>query len=313
MSRKIDRLLENDIKESNSSHAEVSSAVFFKAIKDYPLLTREQEIQAGKMLKSDDPAVREEGRNKLLESNLRLVISQAHKYMGHGVSLLDLIEEGVLGLAHATEKYDVDLGFRFSTYATWWIKQAIRQAIIYLPRTIYVPGHIRSQVNNMNKTRDHLLAKKNRMPTEKEIADAMHTTVKKIESIKSDIAPLDSIDTSITADDGAGTQLGDMIPDNDAPDPNSDIKNEELRKDLIKAADLLPERASVTIKMAYGLNPLHKIYPPEVIAQKLGVSRDRLRSIQKQALLKLQHPARSYNLKKYLVADDDKPIAKTEW
>ena len=342
-----DHLGKNDENKSKKKVV-VGARNYFRSIKNYPLLTREQEIQAGKDLKSGDPEKVHQATNLLMKSNLRLVISQAHRFEGHGVSFLDLIQEGSLGMERAISKFDVDKGFRFSTYATWWVRQFMRQAINYTTRDIYVPGHIRSQVGVMNQVYDQLEKILQHGPSNEEIAKGIiifctlrnefhhqpdaqqlrkglkenlcdhpkneivakkfkknfETTLRKVEQNKVYIKPMDSIDSQIK-DSDSDTTLGDLIPDETNVDPELSIKNEQLRKDLMKVIDTLSKRDEITIEMSYGLNPLHKVYPPEVIAQRLGISRSRFRTIKTNAIKNLRHPARNFALKKYITDIED--------
>lgn len=275
----------------------------YNNVHDMPMLTREEEIKYGHDLKSNDETVVENARNHFIEGNMRLIMANARKYQHHGVPMLDLIQEGVLGIAHATTKYDVDRGFKFSTYATLWIKQYMRNAIIYQTKSIYVTGYARGEVNKLNKATDRLVTKLHRAPTKQEQAEEMHTTVKRIDDLKSWAAPIDSLDAKVATSDDSDSEadtMMDLIEDEDIPDPDEALVHADLHHDLLKVIDTLSKREELVVSMMYGLGDDHKAYSEAQIAGRLDLTKERVHAIYKSAIRHLRHPIRKYQLRQYV-------------
>ena len=273
-------------------------------LKDIPLLTREEEIKAGKDLKSSDPKKVENARNLLIKHNLRLVVTWANRYKRHNVPFLDLIQEGNLGLAKATEKYDVDLGWKFSTYATWWIRQAVARAVADKSRNIKVPIHMRELVKKMNNISKQLTYDLHRFPTDEELGAEMQRSPKKVRELKQIIMPEDSLDAAIDYDE---TSLSAFVKDDYSPNPEYSVGVENMHRELFQALNTLPVRDEFIVKMHYGFNPENECYSYARLGKILGVSKERIRQLEILAFHKLQHPARSRILKKYIKIGEETP------
>jgi RNA polymerase primary sigma factor len=266
--------------------------MYLKEIGRIPLLTAEEEIDLAQRIERGD----ERARKKLTESNLRLVVSIAKKYVGRGLSFLDLIQEGNIGLARAVEKYDWRRGFKFSTYATWWIRQAITRAIADQARTIRVPVHMVETINKMVRTKRQLTQKLGREPTPEEVAKELETTPDRIREIEQIAQDTSSLEAPV-GDDG-DSFLGDFISDQ-GPSPY-DVASKELLKESIEGAlkNLSPREAKV-LEMRFGLSgqPARTL---EEVGKEFGVTRERIRQIEAKAIRKLRNPLKRRSLEAYL-------------
>lgn len=270
--------------------------MYLREIGRIHLLTAEEEIDlARKIVKGG-----EEGKiakRKLVQANLRLVVSIAKKYVGRGMLFLDLIQEGNLGLIRAAEKFDHERGYKFSTYATWWIRQAITRAIADQARTIRIPVHMVETINKLKKITRKLAQDLSRKPTEEEIAEAMSITVNKLrEIIKVAQEPL-SLETPIGKEEDS--RLGDFIEDKDADAPVMTVAHELLREDLAEVLSSLSPRERDVLRLRFGMDDGRQRTLEEV-GQLFGVTRERIRQIEAKALRKLRHPNRSKRLKEYI-------------
>ncbi len=256
---------------------------YFGEISRVPLLTREDEVRLAKRIEAGDKRAKEE----LAEANLRLVVSIAKKYRGCGLPFLDLIQEGNLGLMKAIEKFDYTKGYKFSTYATWWIRQAILRAITNRSRTIRVPTHINELIRKIYQVERSHLKEYGEVPTPEELAEELDTTVENIIKAKKTAQSMTSLDMPIGYDDD-GSVLGDFIADRTAESPERETFEHLLVQELEKALDeRLTEREKRILELRYGLND----YQPRTLDEvglEFGISRERVRQIQKEALAKLQ-------------------------
>jgi RNA polymerase primary sigma factor len=238
-----------------------------------------------------------EAREHLITANSRLVISVAKKYMGRGVPFLDLIQEGNIGLIRATKKFEYQRGHKFSTYATWWIRQAVTRAIADQGRTIRVPVHMGDQINKLLRTQHQLTQKLGREPTVEEMAEALEVPPKKVENmIQVARRPL-SLETP--TDDEEDSVLGDFIEDDEAPPPDDTATYNLLREHLEEVLETLPPREVRILQLRYGLQD-GQAYPLEEVGRKMGVTRERVRQIEAQALQRLRHPSVRRKLRDYL-------------
>ena len=270
--------------------------MYLKEIGKVPLLTADEEIEiAKKMLEGGEEA--EAAKKKLAEANLRLVVSIAKRYVGRGMLFLDLIQEGNLGLIKAVEKFDYTKGFKFSTYATWWIRQAITRAIADQARTIRIPVHMVETINKLIRVSRQLLQEKGREPQPEEIAEAMGISVEKVrEIIKIAQEPV-SLETPIGEEEDS--HLGDFIQDDDAPPPAEAASFTLMKEQLMSVLDTLTPREKKVLSLRFGLEDGRQRTLEEV-GQQFNVTRERIRQIEAKALRKLRHPSRSKKLKDYL-------------
>ena len=270
--------------------------MYLKEIGKVPLLTADEEIEiAKKMLEGGEEA--EAAKKKLAEANLRLVVSIAKLYVGRGMLFLDLIQEGNLGLIKAVEKFDYTKGFKFSTYATWWIRQAITRAIADQARTIRIPVHMVETINKLIRVSRQLLQEKGREPQPEEIAEAMGISVEKVrEIIKIAQEPV-SLETPIGEEEDS--HLGDFIQDDDAPPPAEAASFTLMKEQLMSVLDTLTPREKKVLSLRFGLEDGRQRTLEEV-GQQFNVTRERIRQIEAKALRKLRHPSRSKKLKDYL-------------
>ena len=270
--------------------------MYLREIGRIQLLTAEEEIElARKIIKGGQAG--QIAKRKLVQANLRLVVSIAKKYVGRGMLFLDLIQEGNLGLIRAAEKFDHERGYKFSTYATWWIRQAITRAIADQARTIRIPVHMVETINKLKKITRKLAQDLSRKPTEEELAKAMGITINKLrEIIKVAQEPL-SLETPIGKEEDS--RLGDFIEDKEADAPVKTVAHELLREDLAEVLSSLSPRERDVLRLRFGMDDGRQRTLEEV-GQLFGVTRERIRQIEKKALRKLRHPNRSRRLKEYV-------------
>lgn len=267
--------------------------MYLKEIGRVPLLTAEEEIELAKRMEQGD----EEAKRRLAEANLRLVVSIAKRYVGRGMLFLDLIQEGNLGLIKAVEKFDYQKGFKFSTYATWWIRQAITRAIADQARTIRIPVHMVETINKLIRVSRQLLQELGREPTPEEIAKEMDIPVERVrEIIKIAQEPV-SLETPIGEEEDS--HLGDFIEDVDAPAPAEAASYMLLKEQLEEVLDTLTPREEKVLRLRFGLDD-GRSRTLEEVGQEFGVTRERIRQIEAKALRKLRHPSRSKKLKDFL-------------
>ena len=267
--------------------------MYLKEIGKVPLLTAEEEIDIAQRMEQGD----EEAKQKLTEANLRLVVSIAKRYVGRGMLFLDLIQEGNLGLIKAVDKFDYRKGYKFSTYATWWIRQAITRAIADQARTIRIPVHMVETINKLIRVSRQLLQEYGREPTPDEIAKVMNISESKVrEIIKIAQEPV-SLETPIGEEEDS--HLGDFIPDDDAPAPAEAASFTLMKEQLLDVLDTLTPREEKVLRLRFGLDDGHQRTLEEV-GREFKVTRERIRQIEAKALRKLRHPSRSKKLKDYL-------------
>ena len=267
--------------------------MYLREIGKIPLLSYDEELElAEKVLKGD-----EEAKQKLAESNLRLVVSIAKKYVGRGMLFLDLIQEGNMGLIKAVEKFDYTKSYKFSTYATWWIRQAITRAIADQARTIRIPVHMVETINKLIRTSRHLLQQFGREPTPEEIAKEMEIPVEKVLEIQKIAQDPVSLETPIGEEDDS--HLGDFIQDDDSPAPQDSVAYTLLREQLEEVMNTLTPREAKVLKLRFGLED-GKARTLEEVGKEFMVTRERIRQIEAKALRKLRHPSRSKKLKDYM-------------
>ena len=267
--------------------------MYLREIGRIPLLTFDEELDLAKRILEDD----EEAKQKLAESNLRLVVSIAKKYVGRGMLFLDLIQEGNMGLIKAVEKFDYTKGFKFSTYATWWIRQAITRAIADQARTISIPVHMVETINKLIRTSRHLLQQLGREPTPEEIAAEMEIPVEKVMEIQKIAQDPVSLETPIGEEDDS--HLGDFIPDDESPAPQDSAAYTLLKEQLEEVMETLTPREAKVLKLRFGLED-GKARTLEEVGREFKVTRERIRQIEAKALRKLRHPSRSKRLKDYM-------------
>ena len=267
--------------------------MYLREIGKIPLLTYSQELDLAKRILVGD----ESAKQKLAESNLRLVVSIAKKYVGRGMLFLDLIQEGNMGLIKAVEKFDYKKGFKFSTYATWWIRQAITRAIADQARTIRIPVHMVETINKLIKTSRHLLQQNGREPTPEEIAKEMEVPVDKVIEIQKIAQEPVSLETPIGEEDDS--HLGDFIQDEDSPSPQESASYTMLREQLEEVMSTLTPREAKVLRLRFGLDD-GKARTLEEVGREFNVTRERIRQIEAKALRKLRHPSRSKKLKEYM-------------
>ena len=267
--------------------------VYLREIGKIPLLTYEEELELSKRILQND----EEAKQKLAESNLRLVVSIAKKYVGRGMLFLDLIQEGNMGLIKAVEKFDYTKGFKFSTYATWWIRQAITRAIADQARTIRIPVHMVETINRLIRTSRHLLQQFGREPTIEEIAQEMDMSVEKVMEIQKIAQDPVSLETPIGEEDDS--HLGDFIQDEDSPAPQDAASYTLLREQLNEVMKTLTPREAKVLRLRFGLDD-GKARTLEEVGKEFDVTRERIRQIEAKALRKLRHPSRSKKLRDYM-------------
>ncbi len=267
--------------------------MYLKEIGKVPLLTADEEIELAKRMEEGD----EYAKMKLCEANLRLVVSIAKRYVGRGMLFLDLIQEGNLGLIKAVDKFDYRKGYKFSTYATWWIRQAITRSIADQARTIRIPVHMVETINKLIRVSRQLLQTYGREPSPEEIAKEMGITVDKVREIQKIAQEPVSLETPIGEEEDS--HLGDFIPDDDVPAPAEAAAFSMLKEQLVEVLDTLTDREQKVLKLRFGLDD-GRSRTLEEVGKEFDVTRERIRQIEAKALRKLRHPSRSKKLKDYL-------------
>ena len=267
--------------------------VYLKEIGRVPLLTPEEEIDLAIRISKGDA----NAKKRLSEANLRLVVSIAKRYLGRGMQFLDLIQEGNLGLIKAVEKFDYTKGFKFSTYATWWIRQAITRAIADQARTIRIPVHMVETINKVKKVSSQLLHTNGHEPTADEIAEELDMPVDKVREIMRVAQEPVSLETPIGEEEDS--HLGDFIPDDDAPAPADAASHTLLKEQLSEVLDTLTPREEKVLRLRFGLED-GRSRTLEEVGREFNVTRERIRQIEAKALRKLRHPSRSKKLKDFL-------------
>jgi RNA polymerase primary sigma factor len=290
-----------ELEEENQKEIELADSVsvndpvrlYLKEIGKVPLLTGDEEMALARRMEAGDDSAKKE----LAEANLRLVVSIAKRYVGRGMSFLDLIQEGNLGLIKAVEKFDYTKGFKFSTYATWWIRQAITRAIADQARTIRIPVHMVETINKLIRVSRQLLQEYGREPTPAEIGKEMGFSEEKVREIQKIAQDPVSLETPIGEEEDS--HLGDFIPDEDAPAPAEAASYALLKEQLIEVLNTLTEREEKVLRLRFGLDD-GRARTLEEVGKEFNVTRERIRQIEAKALRKLRHPSRSKKLKDYL-------------
>ncbi|EGK12729.1 RNA polymerase sigma factor RpoD [Kroppenstedtia eburnea] len=288
-----DELLEDDLSVPPGVKINDPVRMYLKEIGRVPLLSAEEEVELAKRIEEGD----EEAKRRLAEANLRLVVSIAKRYVGRGMLFLDLIQEGNMGLIKAVEKFDFRKGFKFSTYATWWIRQAITRAIADQARTIRIPVHMVETINKLIRVSRQLLQELGREPSPEEIAEEMDLSPEKVREIMKIAQEPVSLETPIGEEDDS--HLGDFIPDDDAQAPADAAAYELLKEQLKDVLDTLSDREENVLRLRFGLDD-GRTRTLEEVGKVFGVTRERIRQIEAKALRKLRHPSRSKRLKDFL-------------
>ena len=284
-----------DLESMMDSAADDSVRMYLKEIGRYPLLTPEEEKELGRRMSEGD----EEAKKKMTEANLRLVVSVAKRYTGRGLQFLDLIQEGNLGLMKAVDKFDHEKGFKFSTYATWWIRQSVTRAIADQAKTIRVPVHMVETINKVIRTSRTLLQELGREPGEEELAEALGMSVEKVRDILKIAQEPVSLETPIGEEEDS--HLGDFIPAEGASDPAELASETLMREQIRKAISTLTPREQRVLELRYGLDD-GRSRTLEEVGLEFGVTRERIRQIESKAIRKLRHPTRSRIFQDYFSA-----------
>ena len=286
-------MIKDDLTIPDTISTEDPVRLYLKEIGKVPLLTAEEEVDLAKRMGDGD----EEAKHKLTEANLRLVVSIAKRYVGRGMLFLDLIQEGNLGLIKAVEKFDYTKGFKFSTYATWWIRQAITRAIADQARTIRIPVHMVETINKLMRVQRQLLQELGREPTEEEIAAEMNLSVERVREILKIAQEPVSLETPIGEEEDS--HLGDFIQDENVPVPAEAAARMLLKEQLDEVLDTLTEREQKVLRLRFGMND-GRARTLEEVGKEFDVTRERIRQIEAKALRKLRHPSRSRKLRDFL-------------
>lgn len=284
---------ELDLSVSDSINIDDHVRMYLKEIGRVPLLSAEEEIDLAERIEKGD----EEAKKRLCEANLRLVVSIAKKYVGRGMLFLDLIQEGNLGLIKAVDKFDYTKGYKFSTYATWWIRQAITRAIADQARTIRIPVHMVETINKLVRVSRQLVQELGREPTPEELAKELNMPVDKVREISKISQEPVSLETPIGEEEDS--HLGDFIPDEDAPAPSEAASFVLLKEQLGAVLETLSEREAKVLRLRFGLDD-GRARTLEEVGKEFDVTRERIRQIEAKALRKLRHPSRSKKLKDFL-------------
>jgi RNA polymerase primary sigma factor len=275
-----------EVEETTYANTEVAAMtsdslqLFLNEAGRYPLLTAAEEVELAKRVEMGDKAA----KDRMVNSNLRLVVSIAKKYQGHGLSLLDLIQEGIIGLIRAVEKFDWRRGFKFSTYATWWIRQAVQRGVANKSRTIRIPVHIVEREQKISRAERELLTELDRQPTDEEIAKKAKLLVKHVREVRSAARTVASLDKAVG--DESDTSFGDLVAQ-DSADVAEEVVVGLGEDALHRAIDTLPERERLVITLRYGLDPARDPMSLEQIGREMGITRERVRQIETQALSRL--------------------------
>lgn len=293
---KVEETIEEDdiaLDKIIDSSVDDSVKIYLKDIGKVPLLTADQEIELAKRMEEGD----EEAKHILSEANLRLVVSIAKRYVGRGMQFLDLIQEGNLGLMKAVEKFDYTKGFKFSTYATWWIRQAITRAIADQARTIRIPVHMVETINKQVRATRQLLQKLGREPSAEEIAAYLGCSVERVREIQKIAQDPVSLETPIGEEEDS--HIGDFLEDETATAPSDTVAFTMLKEQLISVLDTLTPREEKVLRLRYGIDD-GRPRTLEEVGKEFNVTRERIRQIEAKALRKLRHPSRSKRLKDFL-------------
>ena len=282
-----------DLSIPDSISIEDPVRMYLKEIGKVPLLSAEEEIELAKKMELGD----QEAKKRLAEANLRLVVSIAKRYVGRGMLFLDLIQEGNLGLIKAVEKFDYRKGYKFSTYATWWIRQAITRAIADQARTIRIPVHMVETINKLIRVSRQLLQELGREPSPEEIAEEMNMPVDRVREIMKISQEPVSLETPIGEEEDS--HLGDFLPDDNVPVPADAAAFTLLKEQLVEVLGTLTEREQKVLRLRFGLDD-GRARTLEEVGKEFNVTRERIRQIEAKALRKLRHPSRSRKLKDYL-------------
>lgn len=295
--QEIEEVTEEEMNETEAMADTFSTddpvRMYLKEIGKVPLLTPEEEQELAKRMAEGDA----EAKHRMEEANLRLVVSIAKRYVGRGMQLLDLIQEGNLGLMKAVEKFDYTKGYKFSTYATWWIRQSITRAIADQARTIRIPVHMVETINRVLRTSHAMVQKLGREPTTKEIADELHIEQSKVEEVLKIAQEPVSLETPIGEEEDS--HLGDFIQDDEASQPSEEATYTLLREQLEEVLSTLTPREEQVLRMRFGLVD-GKPHTLEEVGKQFDVTRERIRQIESKALRKLRHPSRSKKLRDFL-------------
>ncbi len=277
------RAIEEDISYTNTQLASATTdslQLFLNEAGRYPLLTAAQEVELAKRIEAGD----KRAKDLLVNSNLRLVVSIAKRYQGHGLTLLDLIQEGIIGLIRAAEKFDWRKGFKFSTYATWWIRQAVQRGVANKARTIRIPVHIVEREQRISRAERELVAMLERPPTDQELAEKAKLPVKQVREVRSAARAVASLDRPVGEDESAS--LGDLFASDEAP-PDEQVEVELTEKALHAAVAELSEREQQILRLRYGLGNAEDPKSLEEIGRILGITRERVRQLESAALRRL--------------------------
>ncbi|MFW5979985.1 MAG: RNA polymerase sigma factor RpoD [Bacillota bacterium] len=282
-----------DVSIPNGKGMQDPVRMYLKGIGKVDLLSAEEEVELAKRIEQGD----KEAKKQLIEANLRLVVSIAKKYVGRGMSFLDLIQEGNMGLMKAVEKFDYTKGYKFSTYATWWIRQAITRSIADQGRTIRVPVHMVEKINKLVRVSRRLFQEKGREPTPKEIGEEMGISAEKVREIQKVSKESISLETPIGEENDSN--LGDFIKDEEAVEPVTSVSQTLLKEQLDDVLDTLTDREKRILELRFGIKD-GRNRTLEEVGKEFGVTRERIRQIEAKALRKLRHPSRSKKLKDYV-------------
>ena len=288
-----------NIEDIDDSNVKLDDPIrmYLKEIGKIKLLSPEEELEVAKKMVEGSEQEKDAARKRMSEANLRLVVSIAKRYVGRGMQLLDLIQEGNLGLMKAVEKFDYTKGYKFSTYATWWIRQSITRAIADQARTIRIPVHMVETINRVLRTSHSMVQKLGREPTTTEIAQELHMEVSKVEEILKIAQEPVSLETPIGEEEDS--HLGDFIQDDEASQPSEEASYTLLREQLEEVLSTLTPREEQVLRMRFGLVD-GKPHTLEEVGKEFGVTRERIRQIESKALRKLRHPSRSKKLRDFL-------------
>ena len=293
----IDSQFQEDLNKLEESAEEGTTTdpvrMYLKEIGKIPLLSAEEEIELAKRISEGD----EEAKKRMIEANLRLVVSVAKHYLGRGMQLLDLIQEGNMGLLKAVEKFDYTKGYKFSTYATWWIRQSITRAVADQARTIRIPVHMVETINRVSRTSRSLVQELGREPTLDEISDALGIPQEKIAEVMKIAQDPVSLETPVGEEDDS--HLGDFIPDSDVTEPAESASYNMLRQQLTEVMQTLSPRECKVLRLRFGMED-GRAHTLEEVGKEFDVTRERVRQIEAKALRKLRHPSRSKLLKDFL-------------